>query len=526
MKFTDIKIDALDLESTDNICRLIIEYLCDEKYNPELFKNDQELLTTLIKNMKGGELNYRQLNELLLLLNQDKLGKDFFDFFFEKDKIKLDELKRGITKFRGFALLCFGNFRFAYKRLIQKSKNELITDLSPFCIGSSEIVEQKYKNRPQKMLEIEHIPRDKTWCLGEVSGRKVNKEAEELEEERKIAKKGKNCFREEELSKFGSYLAQMATEIQGIQKQAFRNTDIYLTWDYMDVYIATSMRNIWEYEETYDFVKSVFSNRGLEDLNLRFFDPTQSKCANSREKGLLEGLMLKRAFCTIYLAQETDTMGKDSELAATLAQSKPVIAYVPKRSPEEYSRKISKYPLGFFKRRLLILDAEEVFEDSECIKKLEKCDKNFGQEIDQFLIDLNQYRLNQPFSLWTEKEEKFKKDCKNFQKICKILAIAECHNFDRRAELLKGMHPLSMQVDLQSGVANGVLVVRSAEDCADLLYKVLTNQMTFSIKHKYPQGQGKREEGYTVLEESISQSPFRVVVDQRRLTNSFWNLFA
>ena len=39
--------------------------------------------------------------------------------------------------------------------------------------------------------------------------------------------------------------------------------------------------------------------------------------------------MLKRARCTLYLAQESDTLGEDSELASTLAQGKPVIAFVP-----------------------------------------------------------------------------------------------------------------------------------------------------------------------------------------------------
>src|ERR1017187_8527142 len=49
-------------------------------------------------------------------------------------------------------------------------------------------------------------------------------------------------------------------------------------------------------------------------------------------------LMLKRAQCTLYLAQESDTLGKDSELASTLAQGKPVIAYVPRidQSNEEW----------------------------------------------------------------------------------------------------------------------------------------------------------------------------------------------
>ena len=46
-------------------------------------------------------------------------------------------------------------------------------------------------------------------------------------------------------------------------------------------------------------------------------------------EGLAEALMLRRAACTIYFAQENDTLGKDSELASTLAQGKPVIAFVP-----------------------------------------------------------------------------------------------------------------------------------------------------------------------------------------------------
>ena len=64
-------------------------------------------------------------------------------------------------------------------------------------------------------------------------------------------------------------------------------------------------------------------------MNLRFFDPTQAYCPDRIDKGLVEGLMLKRASCTIYMVGELETLGTISELAATLAQGKPVIAYVP-----------------------------------------------------------------------------------------------------------------------------------------------------------------------------------------------------
>jgi len=520
MEFTETYITDLDLtESPENVSHLIIKYLCGESIYPSLLEDDKILLKNLLIYVVEHGLNYSQFNELLLLLNQDIVTKDFFIFIFKKENINLEELKYGIIYFRGFAMLCFGNFRFAYKTLYNKTKNEIEILLSPYCKKDCDL-EKLFEERPIKMLEINKIPKYNTWLLGYVSGMIIEKEAEVLRNKIRNAKNNEI----EKFIKFSEYLQNY--DIENVQKKAYINTDIYLTWDYMDIYIATSMRNEWEYEETYDFIQNVFNNESLTKLKLRYFDPTQSKCGNSRDKGLIEGLMLKRALCTIYLAQESDTMGKDSELAATLAQSKPVIAYVPKHIPEEYSKKIYKYPLKFFKKRFLILDAEEIFEDEKIDKKLKEFDPNYLMQIDEFLSSYEEHRKKQPFTLWKEEDEVFKKEYKNFKKICYILSELECYNFDRRADLLKGIHPLSMQVDLQSGVANGVLVVRSPEECVKLLYRILTNKMKFIIKHyEYENEILSRKEGYTVLIEEISNSPFRVVTDQERLTNSFWNLF-
>jgi hypothetical protein len=74
-----------------------------------------------------------------------------------------------------------------------------------------------------------------------------------------------------------------------------------------------------------------------------------------------------------------------------------------------------------------------------------------------------------------------------------------------------------MQVDMQSGIANGVLVVRKPEDCIELLYRILTNDLQFTLKND--------PKGFIILEEDISKSPFRVIVKNKKLTNSFWNLF-
>jgi hypothetical protein len=74
--------------------------------------------------------------------------------------------------------------------------------------------------------------------------------------------------------------------------------------------------------------------------------------------------MLRRAKCTTYLAQETDTLGKDSELASTLAQGKPVIAFVPSVDAEFAARLLAElqeaYPAKSAKE--LLLGQLQVFE--------------------------------------------------------------------------------------------------------------------------------------------------------------------
>jgi len=526
MKFKDEEIEKLDLSNVDDIVQLIIVYLCGEKHDKQLSESDRRLLKDLLNHAKQKGLNYEQFNELLLLLNQVRVGEPFYKFFFEKVenplpdlKISLNDLEQGVVTFRGFAMLCFGNFRFAYKQLIQKNKTELEKLLKPYCKKFNEVLKE-FEGRPRQMLKIGVIKRDETWYIGYISQKKFEKEYEFLKELISSDIKEDKV----ELSSVKEKYDEMEKTIIKVNEKALENTNIYLTWDYMDVYIATSMRNKWEFQEAHDLVKGIFSNSQIKKLNLRYFDPTQSKCKNRIDKGLVEGLMLKRVLCSIYMAQESDTMGKDSELAATLAQGKPVIAYIPTIDIDEYSEKIKEYPLYYFEHRLLILQAEEIFDDERCINKLEKYEQEFSEKIKDFQEKLNDYHesedLFKALSLLEEKENEFKEKCDSFSSMCKILAIAEHYNFERRADTLKKYHPLAIQVDLQSGVANGVLVVRSTEECAELLYQILTNNMEFTIKHT-----GEEGKGVIVLEERVSRCPFRVVTDDEKLTNSFWNFY-
>jgi hypothetical protein len=81
--------------------------------------------------------------------------------------------------------------------------------------------------------------------------------------------------------------------------------------------------------------------------------------------------------------------------------------------------------------------------------------------------------------------------------MCAILAAAEKDFFESRATSLERSHPLAVQVQLKTGLANGVLVVRSEPDCARLLEQLLTNSCEFTFD-------SNREKGVLCLVEKVT----------------------
>jgi hypothetical protein len=99
---------------------------------------------------------------------------------------------------------------------------------------------------------------------------------------------------------------------------------------------------------------------------------------------------------------------------------------------------------------------------------------------------------------------------------CLLVASSEKKVYDKRAKTLKEDHPLALQVNLGTGVANGVLVVRSIHECATLLRNMLLSAMDLSI---HASG------GMWYLKERISGCVYRVVTNDRKLNNCFWNFY-
>ncbi len=507
-------------------------------------------------------IDYSQFNELLLMANKDRVEAPFFNRFFcgaTSGLCTIRGLTAGVQKFQEMAMLRFGNFVYAYRTLSKlKSEHELKEHLGE--TQSTSDYEIALEKRRERIVDIHHIAREKTYLVGYLSAGQVREDykvatgllkllkAESctswealqtdlsemgkdlqkagqpttlVEQSRRLVDKTRRVSGQtlaefaQQIKTDTTQLAALHEELESTLQRATQNTDVYLTWDHMDVYFATSMRKAWEFEDLYDFVHELMETQKITDkqktlteLHVRYFDPTQSFDQNRVNKGLIESLMLKRAACTVYSVQDTDTLGKDSELAATLAQGKPVIAYAPEIDVGVRTEQLKKRRPADLKQRLQWILYEGVhFDDARFVD-------DFVKKLDRFEEEMLWGSLTERSSLENFQSE----NSAELERFCRIIATSEKQIYDKRFKTLKTSHPLAIQVNLDTGVANGVLVVRDVSTCAELLWRILTNALEFTIAYD-----GDTKCWY--LKEVLTDSVYRVVTDNDKLTNCFWNFY-
>lgn len=425
-------------------------------------------------------VGYSQLNEYLLLLGYARITPPFFQFLVDGSASykngsavkSLEELRGGVDRFRKWAILRYGNVKYAFKYLSTVAEDVLANELN--CLDP--INPSEFAKRHDPLIAIEEIAGEKTYFLGYLIQRDIKERLKKDPYDSEAKQNWEKCKKIIEIGK--------------------RNHKAYLASDHMDVYVATSMREKHEYQVVNRVVKEVFSQPKLQKLKIRWFDPTQAYCEDRIDKGLAEGLMLKRAICTLYLAQESDTFGKDSELASTLAQGKPVIAYIPQVTKDDQAKYVDNL-------------IEMVRQDRQ-------------QAHDGELV-LGQLRVFRPEAAWSDSDvidwvaNPTKIDLPAAKK-----KLGDCirEHYDKRAKTLKESHPLGIQVHLETGVATGVLVARSEKLCAELIYRVLANTLEFKISEVT-----RGEQRYLLLKETLTDSVFRVATGDRFLTNAFWNFY-
>jgi hypothetical protein len=334
-------------------------------------------------------------------------------------------------------------------------------------------------------------------------------------------------------------------EMEKTQEQAYKNLSNYLSADFMDIYVATSMRSDADFISVNDFINKLFNHDEIHPLKLRYFNPTQSWIADRVAKGLVEALMLRRANFCIYMAQKSDTFGKDSEASVSLGQGKPVIVYVPKLCFVD--EEIDSELFGLKNRKELIELIEkydkkvlEEIDDSTNEDRLhatllrillEKCsDKSLSEITRVHWADFDLYgeidgRIKEPakkaqFRNWLNETIKGGKDApieKDIREELIGILIPLAIRFEGRAKVFRDVHPLALQIILSTGVLNGILVTRSVDSCAKILRELISNDLSLLLEVD--------EDNYKLIEES-TRSTVRVISRHKLLSNAFSSFYS
>ena len=119
-----------------------------------------EYLDVTKLNFPKSGLGLSQLNELLLALHLDRMDAGLFEFIFGSNEVKSErEFEEGIRKFRIKSIIKYGNFKYGFKYLKNKSYECIINEFSNIEPSDSDA----FKNRHEPLVEIEKIQPEDTY---------------------------------------------------------------------------------------------------------------------------------------------------------------------------------------------------------------------------------------------------------------------------------------------------------------------------------------------------------------------------
>ncbi len=206
----------------------------------------------------GKPIGYSQLNEVLLLFGFDRINREFFQFLIDGNIDyepgnafeSLTELEVGIDRFRRLAILLYGNVKFAFKYL--STNPETLVD----ALNSDQPIDPNlFFKRHDEIFPVDKISAGDTYLTGYLIERQI---------EENIANAIKGPWDE------------LESRRKKIVTRAKINQTAYLVSDHLDVYVATSMREQYEFEAISTLTKQIFGHAELIHLKLRYFDPTQA----------------------------------------------------------------------------------------------------------------------------------------------------------------------------------------------------------------------------------------------------------
>jgi len=329
----------------------------------------------------GTSLSKVQLNQLLGLRRERAMSDDFFDYYWLKEPslpyklstipgyentyvghdkiISVDHLLYGLNRIFIDGLLHRGNVRAFYREHSNKTLLELESSLSAMVLDTRAI------KRRGPILPLQDISKDDRYLISEMAckshdtssgtsslregliaawkvheaagGKQVMVKdllANSLSKTKFMSQQGLLTFSADDIlneavnstSDLEAKCSAIEVKFLRAREAALKNTELYLSLvSDLDVYVATSMRVRSDFRAMAERCDRIFSDGELQDLHLRYFDPTMSAADGHQDKGLIECLMVKCAKVLVYCAGEKESYGKDAEAAMALSLGKPVI---------------------------------------------------------------------------------------------------------------------------------------------------------------------------------------------------------
>lgn len=559
-----------------------------------------------IEALFSGDLTASQafdtLNSVIVFYAAPRMSRQFFDRYFEDATAfqSIEAFEKSVKRFQTEAIRLFSTFAEAYRRLNEAADLDvMLAPLKPRSLKAyGERTVWEHADPAHAIVDrISPLAEEKLEFLGYISAaqyRAQRRKRETLarllrdlaESIRRDGAQTVEAMSEKRRRKLDSLLRELGStlahtpisplfapnpadleseanrilrdekdeqEMEKTQSQALSNLTHYISADYMDVYVATSMRTRSDFVSVNRFVQNLFRHEQISPLRLRYFNPTQSWIDDRVAKGLVEALMLRRASVTLYLAQKSDSFGKDSEASVALGQGKPVIVYVPKlylSAADLDSEKLMAETDARLREILMAsgsadedldeLDHDGLFSAALTVRLRGASDVQLIEIVRShwpdfaLLEESERIRGGKDKDKDKDKEESARREAytrliegviankysgsleKTLREDLVQILVAVTVNFEKRARLFREVHPLALQVILSSGVLNGILVSRSVDSCGRLLHGLLENKLELKLE---PDADNYR------LIEKTTQSTIRVISRNSLLSNALEGLY-
>jgi transcriptional regulator with XRE-family HTH domain len=290
--------------------------------DPTVIDVVEEQIHSLFSNEHSAHV-FAIFNSVIIFYGIRPVTSEFFSKYFEGAFRSVDHFNHAVQHYLKDAIRLFSTFSEAYNIVNNGTLDEVLKPLSPNDIRS---YNQRATWTKIQTINETHLP-----YLGYIAATRVKQEENERAELAKFlremsAKKKETKFLLAEINektkrKMDSLLRKFNSKIENglfsplfhpdsellekeadfiapkegsdldkmaeTQKKAYRNLANYLTADFMDVYVATSMRSDADFVSVNRFVGKLFKHEEIDDLKLRYFDPTQSWIEDRVAKGLV-----------------------------------------------------------------------------------------------------------------------------------------------------------------------------------------------------------------------------------------------